>query len=306
MEERNKTPFEDQKGEKTLLESEKNNFSGEEFQPSPEEGGKGKSSLKGFLIFVITLLVLKLFFVDAYNIPSSSMEPTLIQGDFILTNKLVYEISNPRRGDIVVFIFPKPEEFFHRRLVTTPILREFANITFIKRVIGKPGDVISFHNGKLSINGKPLTYKLVKETSNYYVYEEIIPRDKGGPVRHLVQYSKHPSRAAFIGRFGVLKDQIPPSACLGVNPQYPFICSKIRVPKGYYFVMGDNRDNSEDGRYWGFVPRDMILSTPFMIFFSGEVPHLSPSDSTPLSGLTQLFHALLHPYWSRIGRPLIY
>jgi len=276
---------------------------------------KGSSLPVGFLMFVVALVVLKLFFVDAYNIPSRSMEPTLIKGDFILTNKLVYELTDPRRGDIAVFIFPHPE-MFGRKLVTLPVLRDFLNITFIKRIIGKPGDVISFNNGRLTINGKPLKYEFVKQTQNATILYEYVPREGRPPVKHLVRYMKNPPLKAEIGRWGVNPDAIPSSACLkkkvvclsgAFGRMYcAELCTEIKVPRGYYFVMGDNRDDSEDSRYWGFVKRDFILSTPFVIFFSGEVPPVSPRESNPLIGLIQLMHAVLHPNWDRIGKPLIY
>jgi len=277
--------------------------------------------LSGFVLFLIFFVALKVLFVDAYNIPSKSMEPTLIQGDFVLANKLVYKFANPRRGDIVNFIFPHPEMFGHR-LVTTPVLRDFQNIVFVKRVIGLPGDVISFNNGRLSINGKPLKYERVGQRGNYTVYYEYIPRRGGTVVKHLVQYQTRGKLKplALVGRYGVIADAIPRESCLKVSPLSgslcfsgpygrlicPTICSEIQVPKGYYFVMGDNRDDSDDGRFWGFVRRDYILSTPFVIFFSGKVPQLNPSDNNPFAGVLQFLHALTHPYWDRIGKPLIY
>ena len=244
--------------------------------------------------FVLVLVFIKLFIADAYNIPSKSMEPTLLQGDFILVNKPVYLFFNPRRGDIVVFEYPYGKEQYGK------------SVDFIKRVVALPGDTVEFHNGFLVLNGKPLRYRKVKETPNAVIYEEFIPREDGKTVKHLVRYEKNPNRAALIGRFGVLRDAIPEGACLHVSPYSPNICDKIKIPKGYYFVMGDNRDNSEDSRYWGFLRRDYIKSTPFVIYFSGEVPNLSPEEAGKLSGISQLLHALLHPRWDRIGKPLIY
>ena len=253
-------------------------------------------TLKEWIIVLVVLVIAKLFFVDAYNIPSKSMEPTLLQGDFILTNKLVYKFSEPLRGDIVVFKYPYQAQFG----------RHLMAITFIKRIVGKPGDIIEFHNGFLVINGKPLKYEKVKETPDEVWFYEYLPSAKGKIVKHLVKYKKKPSVPAMWGRLGVLADAIPPADCLALSPQNSRICSKIKVPQGYYFVMGDNRDNSEDSRYWGFLKRNYILSTPFVIYFSGKVPHLTPEESNVFSGITQLLHALLHPRFDRIGKPLIY
>ena len=244
--------------------------------------------------FVLLLVVIKLFFAEAYNIPSRSMEPTLLQGDFVLSNKLVYKFADPRRGDIVIFQYPYGEEQFGRE------------VTFVKRVVGLPGDVVAFRNGFLSINGKPLKYKKVKETPTKVIYEEYIPRRDGTYVKHLVEFSKNPPLAALIGRLGILRDSIPTAACLHVSPLNPNVCDEVKIPEGYYLVLGDNRDNSEDSRYWGFLARRYIKSTPFVIYFSGEVPHLTPREANPLSGITQLLHAILHPRWDRIGKPLIY
>ncbi len=258
------------------------------------------------IFFILFLVIAKNVFIDAYNIPSGSMEPTLLQGDFILANRLVYLIKDPYRGDIVNFVYPYQEQY-GRHLVEVPILKYFINpfieVTFIKRVVGLPGDVIEFDNGFLKINGKPLKYKKVKETSNSVIYEEYIP-SKVGIRKHLIKLSKNPQVPQ--ARWGVYSGSIPSFACLKRSSLYPNWCQVIKVPKGYYFVMGDNRDASDDSRFWGFVKRDLILSTPFVIYFSGKVPKLSPENSNIFSGIAQFIHALFHPYFSRIGKPLIY
>ncbi|NPA14374.1 MAG: signal peptidase I [Aquificae bacterium] len=251
--------------------------------------------LKEWLIVLLIIVVVKIFLIEAYNIPSKSMEPTLLQGDFILTNKLVYKFTDPWRGDIAIFVYPYQQQFGHH----------LTDITFVKRIVGIPGDVIEFNNGRLIINGKPLSYEKVKETPDKVIYYEYIPTQTGKVIKHLVEYSKNPTAVALLGRFGVLLDKIPARSCLEISPINPNICSKIRVPEGYYFVMGDNRDNSDDSRYWGFLARKYILSTPFVIYFSGEVPHLTVEDSNIFSGITQLLHAILHPRLDRIGKPLI-
>ena len=247
---------------------------------------------KGFLLFVVLLIVLRTFFVGAYNIPSKSMEPTLLQGDFILTNKLVYKFFQPYRGDIVVFDFPYQEQFGNHLM----------EVSFIKRIIGLPGDVIEFHNGFLTINGKPLKYRLVKETHNGKIYEEFIPT-RVGLRKHLVLFKRPKVEAE---RWGVYAQAIPPGSCLKRSELYPDWCQVIKVPKGYCFVMGDNRDDSYDSRFWGFLRKDFVQSTPFVIYFSGKVPTLTPENSSPLSGITQLFHAIFHPRLERIGKPVIF
>ena len=254
-----------------------------------------KRELKGWALAIAALIVARLFFVDAYNIPSRSMEPTLLQGDFILSNRLVYFLTDPLRGDIVIFKYPYQSQYGSHLM----------EITYVKRVIGIPGDIISFKNGRVVLNGRLLEYKRIKETKGAFYCEEFIPNRKGG-LWHEVKYLKNPPLAAMLGRLGVNRNAVPTGACLEVSQDNPDICTKIKVPKGYYFVMGDNRDNSYDSRYWGFVKREYIESTPFVVYFSGEVPSLTPENSNIFSGITQFLHAILHPRFSRIGKPLIY
>jgi signal peptidase I len=171
-----------------------------------------------FVFFVMT------FIVQAFQIPTGSMEPTLLVGDFLLVNKLVYtNTDNPidklflprrpvRRQDIVVFKYPN----------------ELAK-DFVKRVIGLPGETVEIRNKQVFINDKPLEekYKVHNDSqvigkSDYYQYSDSI-RDNYGPVN---------------------------------------------VPAGHIFVMGDNRDNSADSRYWGFLPETYLKGRPWLIYFS--------------------------------------
>jgi signal peptidase I len=224
---------------------------------------KGKNWLTELIAVIVIVLLLRAFVVQAYNIPSGSMKPTLLVGDFILVNKLVYSLSEPQRGDIVVFKWPVDP-----------------NIDFIKRIIGMPGDVIEVKDYQVFINGKPLPLKLVGEQyedgNKKLIYEELLPNG----VKHKIALYADPV---------IPRRDVPPT----------------KIPPGNYFVMGDNRDNSEDSRYWGFVPRENIVGKAFVIYFSGDIPPLESTNVNIFTGFKQLALALLHPRLERIGKPLI-
>ncbi len=248
-----------------------------------------------FALIVAAVLLIRATLVQAFNIPSASMQPTLLIGDFILVNKLVYRLSEPRRGDIVVFRYP-----------VNP------NLDYIKRVIAGPGDIVEFRKFyseeadlwiyTYSINGEEVSLSFLGEKNfrgeEVYEFEERIKVGSEN-LSYKIWFSPKPFRAwgPIINRAFSFKD------CFKVEDE---ICVKFRVPKGYYFVMGDNRDNSEDSRFWGFVPRENILGKAFVIYFSGKVPPLTPEDVTPFTGFRQLFLALLNPRFERIGKFFIY
>jgi signal peptidase I len=215
------------------------------------------------IVIVIIVLLIRAFVAQAYNIPSGSMKPTLLVGDFILVNKLVYRFSEPQRGDIVVFKYPIDP-----------------NIDFIKRIIALPGEEVEVRNNQVFINGKPLPLIEVgrgeENGVRKVIYEEILPEGK----KHKVQFYED---------FPFSKRDFGP----------------VVVPPNHYFVMGDNRDNSEDSRYWGFVPRENIVGKAFVIYFSGDVPPLQTTDVSILTGIKQLILAILNPRFERIGKPLI-
>ncbi len=245
-----------------------------------------------FAIIVIAVLLIRATLVQAFNIPSASMQPTLLIGDFILVNKLVYNLSEPRRGDIVVFKYP-----------VNP------SLDYIKRVIAGPGDLVEFEEFydpkaemrvyRVRVNGKeyPLKYITLRNFNGhfYYEFEESINVD-GKIVKHRVWYSTYPLKVAGLVSYNG-------EECL---QQKGNLCVKFRVPEGHYFVMGDNRDNSEDSRFWGFVPRENVIGKAFVIYFSGKVPPLTPEDVNLFTGFRQLFLALLHPRVERIGHFFIY
>jgi signal peptidase I len=216
------------------------------------------------IVIVIIVLLIRAFVAQAYNIPSGSMKPTLLVGDFILVNKLVYRFSEPQRGDIVVFKYPIDP-----------------NIDFIKRIIALPGEEVEVRNNQVFINGKPLPLIEVERGEDNgkrtVIYEEVLPEG----IKHKVQFYED---------FPFSKRDFGP----------------VVVPPNHYFVMGDNRDNSEDSRYWGFLPRENIVGKAFVIYFSGDVPPLQTTDVSLFTGIKQLILAILNPRFERIGKPLIW
>ncbi len=216
------------------------------------------------IVIVMIVLLIRTFVAQAYNIPSGSMKPTLLVGDFILVNKLVYRFSEPQRGDIVVFKYPIDP-----------------NIDFIKRIVALPGEEIEVRNNQVFINGKPLPLIEVgrgeENGVRTIIYEEVLPEG----TKHKVQFYED---------FPFSKRDFGP----------------VVVPPNHYFVMGDNRDNSEDSRYWGFVPRENIVGKAFVIYFSGDVPPLQTTDVSIFTGIKQLILAILNPRFERIGKPLIW
>ncbi|RMH04544.1 MAG: signal peptidase I [Aquificota bacterium] len=219
--------------------------------------------LRELLVIVVIVLLIRTFLVQAYNIPSGSMKPTLLVGDFILVNKLVYRLSEPQRGDIVVFRWP-----------VNP------GIDFIKRIVGVPGDKVEVVGDRVFINGKELPRRLIGEVyedgSKKLIYEETLPNG----VKHKI--------------------------ALYENPIIPRRSVEYQIPEGYYFVMGDNRDNSEDSRYWGLLPKENIVGKAFVVYFSGDIPPLETTDVNLLTGFKQLVLALINPRLERIGKPLIW
>lgn len=209
-----------------------------------------------FFPVILAVFVLRSFVVEPFKIPSGSMIPTLLIGDFILVNKYEYgirlpvvnkkilDMREPQRGDVMVFRYPKDE-----------------SLDYIKRVIGLPGDVIRYENKRLTVNGKPAEYASLPD----YLDEERLA------------YSKQFREALPAGPdHGILNDADRPAFIAGADPDFPFRenCTynqqgvTCKVPAGHYFVMGDNRDNSLDSRYWGFVPDKNIVGKAFLIWMN--------------------------------------
>jgi signal peptidase I len=206
---------------------------------------------RSFFPILILVFLLRSFLYEPFRIPSSSLEPTMLIGDFLLVNKfdyglrlpvahkLLYKIHEPQRGDIFVFRFPKNP-----------------SVDFIKRVIGLPGDRISYINKVLSINGKEIPQTMIKTTSRV---------DENG--ESIDVYLKNEDL------FGVKHDIYQN---VGSNSED---FHDVVVPPGMYFAMGDNRDDSDDSRFWGFVPDANIVGKAVVILGSyNSARHLPRTD----------------------------
>lgn len=193
-----------------------------------------------FPIFLI-VLVLRSFIVEPFRIPSGSMIPTLLVGDFILVNKYNYgirlplinkkiiELGSPQRGDVMVFRYPRDP--------STP---------FIKRVVGIPGDKIVFRDRRLYINDEEIKHDEI----GTYVGLKSAARHTGAKL----------AEEDLLGRHHQIL--LTPMAH---NPSFSGV-----VPPGNYFVLGDNRDNSRDSRYWGYVPDENLVGRAFMIWMNWD------------------------------------
>ncbi|MEJ2454479.1 MAG: signal peptidase I [Candidatus Thiodiazotropha sp.] len=204
---------------------------------------------RSFFPVIFIVLILRSFLVEPFRIPSGSMMPTLLVGDFILVNKFSYgirlpvlntkviNIGDPQRGDPVVFRYPKQPQ-----------------IDYIKRVIGLPGDTIYYKNKTLYING------------------EAMPQTPVG------RYIGIGSGARMTGAIKAIENLDGVEHTILVHPLAPDFASgcsvlargPITVPEGHYFVMGDNRDNSNDGRCWGFVPDENLVGKAFGIWMNWD------------------------------------
>ncbi|WP_031432288.1 signal peptidase I [Methylomarinum vadi] len=199
---------------------------------------------RSFFPIVLIVLLLRSFLVEPFRIPSGSMMPTLLIGDFILVNKFSYgirlpvlntkviDIDEPERGDIVVFRYPKDP-----------------TVDYIKRVIGLPGDRIAYYNKKVYVNGK-----LAKQVS-------------------LGRYQGVGQGANMSGAEHLLEDLQGVEHSILISRGLPSVEGVYVVPAGHYFVMGDNRDNSNDSRYWGTVPEQNLVGKAFFIWMSWDWQH---------------------------------
>lgn len=211
---------------------------------------------RAFFPVIVVVFLARSFWVEPFKIPSGSMKPTLLVGDFILVNKYTYgirlpvinrkvmEVGEVKRGDVVVFRYPVDP-----------------SVDYIKRVVGIPGDTVTYTGRQVSINGTPVPFQ---QTGTY------ADADTG--------FTRLPVFSEKLGEKTHAVMVVPPDAPVNLagvrqfpyrdNCEYNDSGFTCRVPVGHYFVMGDNRDQSLDSRYWGFVPDDHLKGRAFLVWMN--------------------------------------
>jgi signal peptidase I len=213
---------------------------------------------KSFFPVILFVFVIRSFIVEPFKIPSGSMMPTLLAGDYILVNKFTYglrvpilnntivKVNEPKRGDVFVFHFP-PDP----------------TIDYIKRVVGLPGDQIKYEDKHLTINGKPLDeafeadYNYINTSKDEFGREQKVSLTAAKMVEQLGDVNHN----ILIHPFENVYEPGAPGFKLAQG-------ETVIVPEGHYFAMGDNRDNSADSRVWGFVPEHNLVGRAFFIWLN--------------------------------------
>ncbi len=255
---------------------------GKDLSAIPEPGTVDYA--RSFFPVALIVLVLRAFIFEPFRIPSDSMMPTLLDGDFIIVNKYAYglrlpvadrkflAIGEPQRGDVVVFRFPLDP-----------------SVNYIKRLVGVPGDHVEVENDRIIVNGKPIPFTVTaKYNDGCYVNMQLAAEHLGDHDHQAlvcpVPLEVTPEPLAGCNRKsvrGYLCGEHAVGALFGESQKV------VRdVPAGMYLMMGDNRDNSEDSRVWGFVPEDNLVGKATRIWFNWDLDRTGG------------------PVWRRIGRAI--
>lgn len=265
---------------------------GHETPPQPETHPKGppksvwREYFESAVVTVIMALFGMTFVVQAVKVPTGSMQNTITIGDHLLVNKFIFAPGETmpflpqreiRRGDIIVFKYPgnvyDPRSDYERpdnKPITT---------NYVKRVIGLPGDKIRLDGRSVVVNGQPLPEHQI----------EAIDHNQKDPLEIINDPPRKPGETYDVYyRSDLMDDDYPIFDHEGKGPN-----KEITVPPDSYFVMGDNRNNSQDSRYWGFVPRDFVIGRAMFVYWSYD-------ESAPLSE-NPLINFFKNTRWSRTG-----
>jgi signal peptidase I len=271
---------------------------------------------KTIFITLLAALLLKLFVIEAYRIPSTSMENTLQVGDFLLVNKLAYGLRTPRhlpftatqlssftlpmfhsvqRGDVVVFEFPGDRDE----------VKPAESVNYIKRCVGLPGDTIEIQSGRVLVNGIETNFPPLGKRTNHPAGnmfrrgEEMFPKGSSfndvnyGPIVVPKRSDTLQINSTSILQWRVFIER--ERHTVAFNADTILIDGKAVstycVQRNYYFVLGDNRDNSMDSRYWGFVPDDNLIGEALFVYWSWD-------QEVPVSNLAEKLSSIR---WNRIG-----
>jgi signal peptidase I len=212
----------------------------------PRPLSKSREWLKSGAIAVVIFLILRTFLVEAFRIPSGSMENTLLIGDFLFVNKALYGAEIPFTGKhLPAFREPRRNDLVIFKSVEEP------RLTVVKRVVGMPGDTLAMEDNRLRVNGAAADEPFVLRTDPLADHED--PKMRGWQARYLTA------------------DRDPRTYRPTLKNWGPIV-----VPADSFFVMGDNRDNSYDSRYWGFLGRDRIRGRPLIVYFSYDPNGIRP------------------------------
>lgn len=211
---------------------------------------------------IVIVLLLRAFVIEAYAVPTGSMEDTILPGDFLLVEKITYRFASPKPGDVVVFKFPKDPR-----------------IKFVKRCIAVAGETVEVKDKVLYVDGKKSLYQGSKHTET----DTLPPLNYRGNIQDAWE-KRQLSGTRFV------RDNFGP----------------VRVPKGYIFCMGDNRDNSYDSRYWGPVPLKNVAGRPNFIYFSTNIQMgIGKKKSYSfIDNILTMLRTLIEPWHIRFGRLL--
>jgi len=237
---------------------------------------------RSFFPVALVVLVLRSFVFEPFRIPSDSMMPTLLDGDFIIVNKYAYglrlpvinekvvSIGNPQRGDVVVFRYPLDP-----------------SVNYIKRLVGLPGDHVEVRADRITVNGVPVPFKIVSPYNDGCYVNFQLAQETLGEHTHQALLCPVPLDPSPTPLPGCNRKEIRGYNCGEAQGAAALMSDapvwSRTIPPGQYLMMGDNRDNSEDGRVWGFVPEQNLVGKATRIWFNWDLQRTGG------------------PVWSRIG-----